>query len=51
MYRRDLQLGSVVGVGHVISTLGAGDKPAPLSHLDTIYTLLHHVFQESAYIF
>jgi hypothetical protein len=24
--------------------LGAGDKPAPLSHLDRIYTLLHNVY-------
>ena len=37
------QPGHVVGVGHVITTLGAGDKPAPLSLFDRIYTLLHHV--------
>jgi hypothetical protein len=27
----------------VVSTLGAGDRPAPLSYLYRIYTLLHHV--------
>jgi hypothetical protein len=30
-------------VGHVISMLGAGDRPAAPFHLDRIYTLLHYI--------
>jgi hypothetical protein len=37
------QLGLRVVVGHVIRTLGVGDRPASPFHLDRIYTLLYHV--------